>query len=107
MVLATPVGTYAALAEAIAPHLKHGAILSDVGSVKSAVIRDVGPHVPEGVHFIPAHPIAGTEQSGPEAGFAELFDGRWCILTPPPGTRCGRARKLKTLLAARSAARWK
>jgi cyclohexadieny/prephenate dehydrogenase len=53
--------------------------------VKTAVVRDVGPFVPDGVHFIPAHPIAGTEQSGPEAGFAELFDGRWCILTPPPG----------------------
>jgi cyclohexadieny/prephenate dehydrogenase len=86
VVLATPVGNYAALAEAVAPHLKKGSILSDVGSVKSAVIRDVGPFVPEGVHFVPAHPIAGTEQSGPEAGFAELFDGRWCILTPLPAT---------------------
>jgi cyclohexadieny/prephenate dehydrogenase len=96
VVLATPVGTYAALAEQIAPYLGRGAILSDVGSVKSAVIRDVGPHVPEGVHFIPAHPIAGTEQSGPEAGFAELFDGRWCILTPPPGTDAAALEKLKT-----------
>jgi cyclohexadieny/prephenate dehydrogenase len=95
VVLATPVGTYAALAEQIAPYLKRGAILSDVGSVKSAVIRDVGPYVPEGVHFIPAHPIAGTEQSGPEAGFAELFDGRWCILTPPPGTDAAALEKLK------------
>ncbi|MGC9953759.1 MAG: prephenate/arogenate dehydrogenase family protein [Rhizomicrobium sp.] len=95
VVLATPVGTYAALAEQIGPHLKRGAILSDVGSVKSAVIRDVGPHVPEGVHFIPAHPIAGTEQSGPESGFAELFDGRWCILTPPPGTDAAALEKLK------------
>ena len=95
VVLATPIGTYAALAEQIGPHLKRGAILSDVGSVKSAVIRDVGPHVPEGVHFIPAHPIAGTEQSGPEAGFAELFDGRWCILTPPPGTDAAALEKLK------------
>jgi cyclohexadieny/prephenate dehydrogenase len=86
VVLATPVGTFGALAKELAPSLKRGAILSDVGSVKMAVIRDVGPHVPEGVHFIPAHPIAGTEQSGPEAGFAELFDGRWCILTPLPGT---------------------
>jgi cyclohexadieny/prephenate dehydrogenase len=95
VVLATPVGTYAALAEQIGPHLKRGAILSDVGSVKSAVIRDVGPYVPKGVHFIPAHPIAGTEQSGPEAGFAELFDGRWCILTPPPGTDAAALVKLK------------
>ena len=86
VILATPVGSFGDLAREIAPHLKKGAILSDVGSVKAAVIRDVGPHVPEGVHLIPAHPIAGTEQSGPEAGFAELFDGRWCILTPPPGT---------------------
>ena len=85
VVLATPIGTYGELAAKIAPHLKKGAIVTDVGSVKSVVIRDVGPHVPEGVHFIPGHPVAGTEQSGPEAGFAELFDGRWCILTPPPG----------------------
>jgi cyclohexadieny/prephenate dehydrogenase len=84
VVLATPVGSFGALAKEIAPALKPGAILSDVGSVKTAVLRDVGPHVPKGVHFIPAHPIAGTEQSGPEAGFAELFDGRWCVLTPPP-----------------------
>jgi cyclohexadieny/prephenate dehydrogenase len=95
VVLATPVGTYGALAEQIGPYLKRGAILSDVGSVKGAVIRDVGPHVPEGVHFIPAHPIAGTEQSGPEAGFAELFDGRWCILTPPPGTDAAALESLK------------
>jgi cyclohexadieny/prephenate dehydrogenase len=84
-VLATPVGAFGELAKEIAGDLKRGAILSDVGSVKTAVVRDVGPFVPDGVHFIPAHPIAGTEQSGPEAGFAELFDGRWCILTPPPG----------------------
>jgi cyclohexadieny/prephenate dehydrogenase len=84
--LATPVGTFGALAQAIGPHLKPGAIVSDVGSVKTAVIRDVAPHIPPGVHFVPAHPIAGTEQSGPAAGFAELFDGRWCVLTPPPGT---------------------
>ena len=86
VVLATPIGTYAGLAAALAPHLKKGAILTDVGSVKGVVVKDLGPHVPEGVHFIPGHPVAGTEQSGPEAGFAELFDGRWCILTPVPGT---------------------
>lgn len=86
VVLCTPVGTFKTLAEDIAPALKPGAILSDAGSVKGAVIRDVGPFVPENVHFVPAHPIAGTEQSGPTSGFAELFDGRWCILTPPPGT---------------------
>jgi len=86
VVLATPVGSFGALAKEMASALKPGAILTDVGSVKTAVLRDVGPHVPQGVHFIPAHPIAGTEQSGPEAGFAELFDGRWCILTPPEDT---------------------
>ena len=85
VILCTPVGAYKAVAGAIAQHLKPGAILSDVGSVKGAVVRDVGPLVPPGVHFIPAHPIAGTEFSGPEAGFASLFDGRWTILTPPPG----------------------
>ena len=83
VVLATPVGVFGELAKSLAPHLKRGSILSDVGSVKMAVMRDVTPYVPAGVHFIPAHPIAGTEQSGPDAGFAELFDGRWCILTPP------------------------
>jgi cyclohexadieny/prephenate dehydrogenase len=74
------------VAQEIAGALRPGAILTDVGSVKMAVVRDVGPHVPQGVHFIPGHPIAGTEHSGPDAGFAELFDGRWCILTPPAGT---------------------
>lgn len=82
IVLAAPVGAFAALAETIAPVLSPGAIVTDVGSVKSAVVRDVSPHIPDGVHFVPGHPIAGTEQSGPDAGFAELFDGRWCILTP-------------------------
>ena len=96
VVLATPVGAFAALAQAIAAHLKPGAIVSDVGSVKTAVIRDVGPHIPAGVHFVPAHPIAGTEQSGPEAGFAELFDGRWCVLTPPPGTDARAVETVKT-----------
>jgi cyclohexadieny/prephenate dehydrogenase len=100
VVLATPVGTFAALAEEIAPYLKQGAILTDVGSVKGAVIRDVGPFVPEGVHFIPAHPIAGTEQSGPESGFPELFDGRWCILTPPPGANPQAVEKLKSFWQA-------
>jgi cyclohexadieny/prephenate dehydrogenase len=85
VILCSPVGTYGALAEEIAPALKPGAILTDVGSVKGAVVRDVAGHVPSEVHFIPGHPIAGTEQSGPEAGFAELFINRWCILTPLPG----------------------
>ena len=89
VILCAPVGAYKSIARAIAPHLKQGAILSDVGSVKGAVVRDVGPTVPAGVHFIPAHPIAGTEFSGPEAGFAGLFDGRWAILTPPSSNRNG------------------
>jgi cyclohexadieny/prephenate dehydrogenase len=86
VILCTPVGAYADVAAAIAPHLAKDAILTDVGSTKQSVIRDVGPLVPEGVHFVPAHPIAGTEHSGPEAGFAELFEGRYAIVTPPPGT---------------------
>ncbi len=86
VVLGTPVGTFAPLAAKIGPHLAPGAILTDVGSVKGAVIAALSPHVPAGVHLVPGHPVAGTEHSGPEAGFAALFDGRWCILTPPPDT---------------------
>ncbi|MBF0268363.1 MAG: prephenate/arogenate dehydrogenase family protein [Alphaproteobacteria bacterium] len=86
VLLCVPIGANAEVAEKIAAHLKPGAIVSDVGSVKQAVVRDVGPLLPEGVHLVPGHPIAGTEFSGPEAGFAELFQGRWCILTPPSGT---------------------
>ena len=89
VIFCTPLGTFASIAEAIGPALKPGAIVSDVGSVKSTVIRDVGPHVPEGRHLVPAHPVAGTEQSGPSAGFAELFDNRWCIITPAPETDLG------------------
>ena len=85
VILCAPVGAYAKIAAEIEPALKVGATVTDAGSVKNAVVRDVGPYVPDGVHFIPGHPIAGTEQSGPDAGFAELFDGRWCILTPLPG----------------------
>jgi cyclohexadieny/prephenate dehydrogenase len=86
VVLCVPVGANAAVAEAIAPALAPGAIVTDVGSVKQAVIRDVGPALPDGVHFVPGHPIAGTEHSGPAAGFADLFEERYCVLTPPPGT---------------------
>ncbi len=96
VVLCTPVGAFGDVAQAAAAALKPGAIVTDVGSVKMAVVRDVGPHVPAGVHFIPGHPIAGTEHSGPDAGFAELFDGRWCILTPPAGTDEGAVEKLST-----------
>ena len=83
VVLGSPVGTFAALAAQFGPHLAAGAVLTDVGSVKGAVFTAVGPHVPPGVHLIPGHPVAGTEFSGPEAGFAEMFEDRWCILTPP------------------------
>ena len=86
VMLCAPVGAYAALAEAIAPHLAPGCIVTDVGSTKQSVIRDVGPLIPAGVHFVPAHPVAGTEYSGPDSGFTTLFQGRWCLLTPPPGT---------------------
>jgi cyclohexadieny/prephenate dehydrogenase len=95
VILCSPVGTYAELAERIAPALMPGAILTDVGSTKQSVVRDVGPFVPEGVHFIPAHPIAGTEFSGPDSGFATLFQGRWCLLTPLPGTDETAIRKLR------------
>jgi len=94
VIICSPVGTYAEIGAAIRDHLKPGAILSDVGSVKQAVIRDLGPNVPDGVHFVPGHPIAGTEHSGPESGFATLFDGRWCILTPPPGTDADAVEKM-------------
>jgi len=86
VVLSTPVGKLGDVATRIAPMLDPEAIVTDVGSVKQAVIRDVGAVLPAGVHFVPGHPIAGTEHSGPESGFATLFQGRWCILTPPPGT---------------------
>lgn len=82
IILCTPVGTFAQLTQDMAPHLKAGAILSDVGSVKKTVLEAVLPHLPATCQFIPAHPVAGTEHSGPEAGFAHLFDNRWCILTP-------------------------
>jgi cyclohexadieny/prephenate dehydrogenase len=95
VILCTPVGAYKSLAQTIAPHLKSGAILSDVGSVKGAVVRDVAPFVPAAVCFIPAHPIAGTEFSGPEAGLASLFDGRWTILTPPPSADPAAVQSLK------------
>jgi cyclohexadieny/prephenate dehydrogenase len=86
VVVCTPLGSYAEIGTAIRDRLAPGAIVSDVGSVKQAVIRDLGPYIPEGVHLVPGHPVAGTEHSGPESGFPELFQGRWCILTPPPGT---------------------
>jgi cyclohexadieny/prephenate dehydrogenase len=86
VILSTPVGTLGGVAESIGPHLKKGCIVIDVGSVKQAVISAVAPHIPANAFYIPCHPIAGTEESGPEAGFAELFQERWCLLTPLPGT---------------------
>ncbi len=86
VILATPVATYAGIGRIIAPALKPGAIVSDVGSVKQVVLRELAPLLPAHVHLVPGHPIAGTEKSGPGAGFASLFEGRWCILTPAPET---------------------
>jgi cyclohexadieny/prephenate dehydrogenase len=86
VVLAVPVGAMAAVAAEIGPHLEQGATITDVGSVKREVIEVVGPHLPKGVHFVPGHPLAGTEHSGPRSGFAELFDNRYTLLTPVEGT---------------------
>lgn len=86
IVLAIPVGAMEGVAAAIRPHLKPGATVTDVGSVKRAVIDAVAPHLPKDVHFIPGHPLAGTEHSGPRSGFAELFENRWCLLVPLEGT---------------------
>lgn len=86
VILCVPVGACGVVAAEIAASLKPGAILSDTGSVKNAVVEAVRPHVPEGVHLVPAHPVAGTENSGPDAGFPSLFLNRWCILTPSEGT---------------------
>ncbi len=86
VIVSVPVGSSEAVAKQIAPHLKSGAVVTDVGSTKQSVVMQMQPHIPAGVHFIPGHPIAGTEKSGPDAGFAELFENRWCILTPPEDT---------------------
>lgn len=86
IILCTPVGANGDIAAAMAPHLKTGSIISDVGSVKASVVASVMPHLPQGVHFVPAHPVAGTEYSGPDAGFATLFNKRWCIVTPLPNS---------------------
>ncbi|MBT3139644.1 prephenate/arogenate dehydrogenase family protein [Phaeobacter gallaeciensis] len=97
VVLCVPVGVMGAVAQEIAPVLKPGATISDVGSVKRHVIDAVTPFVPEGVHFIPAHPLAGTEHSGPESGFAELYDNRWCLLVPVEGSDRAAVEKLRAL----------
>ena len=85
VMLCAPVGAFADIAATIAPHLAPGCVLTDVGSTKQSVIRDVGPFVPTGVHFVPAHPVAGTEYSGPDSGFTTLFQGRWTLVTPMAG----------------------
>ena len=97
VVICAPLGAYAEIGAAMRNHLASGAIVTDVGSAKQSVIRDLGPAIPDGVHLIPGHPVAGTEHSGPEAGFAELFQGRWCILTPPPGSDEAAVAKLSEL----------
>ena len=99
VILCIPVGACGAVAAEIAPFLEPGAIVSDVGSVKGAIARDMGPHIPKGVHFVPAHPVAGTEHSGPDAGFAELFINRWCILTPPESADPAAVEKLRAFWA--------
>jgi cyclohexadieny/prephenate dehydrogenase len=97
VVLCVPVGAMGAVAADIAPVLKPGATVSDVGSVKQHVIDEVSPHIPEGVFFVPAHPLAGTEHSGPESGFAELYDNRWCLLVPVEGTSPEAVDRLQSL----------
>ncbi|MDT1064486.1 prephenate/arogenate dehydrogenase family protein [Paracoccus sp. CPCC 101403] len=103
IVLAVPVGAMAAVAEEIAPHLKPGATVTDVGSVKQAVVSAVAPHIPEGVHFIPGHPLAGTEHSGPRSGFATLFRNRWWLFAPFPGADEVAIRRLEGLVEAMGA----
>ena len=100
VVLCVPVGAMAAVAAEIGPSLKPGCTVSDVGSVKQAVIDAVAPHLPSGTHFIPAHPLAGTEHSGPRSGFAELFDNRWCIVVPSADTDKAALEQLRALWVA-------
>ncbi len=95
IIVSVPVGASEEVAKQIAPHLKVGAIVTDVGSTKASVIAQMAPHMPEHVHFIPGHPLAGTEKSGPDAGFAGLFRDRWCIFTPLPGTDAEALDRLK------------
>ena len=97
VVLCVPVGAMGAVAAEIGPALKSGATVSDVGSVKKAVIAAVAPHLPDNVHFVPAHPLAGTEHSGPQSGFAELFDNRWCLIVPVEGSNRDAVARVKAL----------
>jgi cyclohexadieny/prephenate dehydrogenase len=100
VILCVPIGAYEAVTKAMRAALEPGAIVSDVGSVKGAVVAQVQPHLPPGVHFVPAHPVAGTEHSGPDSGFATLFHNRWCILTPPDGTDEEAVAKVREFWAA-------
>jgi cyclohexadieny/prephenate dehydrogenase len=97
VVFCIPVGAYADAMRHIAPHLSPGAVLTDVGSTKGSVVRDLAPLLPAGVHLVPAHPMAGTEHSGPDAGFPELFEGRYCIVTPLPDSDPAAVEKVKEL----------
>lgn len=97
VILCTPVGSFATIAAQIGPHLQTGCILSDVGSTKQSVIRDVMPFLPPGVSFVPAHPMAGTEFSGPDAGVPDLFEGRWCLLVPLEGVEAAAVEKIASL----------
>ena len=99
VILCIPVGACGPVAQEIAAHLTPGTVVSDVGSVKAAVVRDMAPHLPKSAHFVPAHPVAGTEHSGPDSGFAELFINRWCILTPPEGTDPDAVQRLRAFWA--------
>jgi len=103
VILCVPIGAYEAVTKAMRQALEPGAIVSDVGSVKGAVVAQVQPHLPPGVHFVPAHPVAGTEHSGPDSGFATLFHNRWCILTPPDGTDEQAVGKVREFWAAMGA----
>jgi cyclohexadieny/prephenate dehydrogenase len=103
VVLAVPVGAMGEIAAEIAPHLKPGAVVTDVGSVKQAVVDAVAPHLPTGVQFIPGHPLAGTEYSGPRSGFSTLFQNRWWLLTPLEGNDPAEIARLRSLLEAMGA----
>ncbi|WP_374634971.1 prephenate/arogenate dehydrogenase family protein [Ferrovibrio sp.] len=100
VLLSIPLGAYGAVGQAMAPGLTAGTLITDVGSCKQSVLRDLAPHLPPGVSFIPGHPVAGTEHSGPAAGFAELFRGRWCILTPTDEAPADKLESLRAFWAA-------
>ena len=100
VVLCVPVGAMDSAAREISPALKQGATVTDVGSVKRAIVDAVAPHIPEGVHFVPSHPLAGTEHSGPRSGFAELFEDRWFLIVPVEGNNANAVDRIETLWQA-------